>query len=69
MIGKPKFKKEEKVSFIFNGKNYIGKIFIVDAFGVFEDPSDVHYDILVEQGKESPCLFKHIRETLVTRFD
>ena len=36
----------------------------VDAYGVCEDKSDVHYDILVEPEN---CLYKHIHERLVSQ--
>lgn len=63
MIGKPKYKLNEMVSFSFGDDTYSGTIEVVDKYGVFEDNSDVHYDILVDNYKGSPCLFKHIIES------
>lgn len=63
MIGKPKYKMGDKVSFNYPKYGVLsGTIEIIDKWGVFEDATDVHYDILGELNNE-PCLFKHIRET------
>lgn len=69
MKGNPKFKLGTKVKFKCNKEEYIGDIFIVDRFGVFEDNTDVHYDIMVEEfnGSNDSCLFKHIREDKVNK--
>lgn len=37
---------------------------IIDAFGTFEDNSDVSYDIMVA---EENCLYKHIREDFIIK--
>ena len=47
MKGKPKYKIGDNVSFIFNDEKLSGTVFIVDAYGTFEDPTDVSYDIMV----------------------
>lgn len=62
MIGKPKFKIGDKVSFKLEDKTITGEIHIIDPYGTFEDDSDVSYDIFSESEN---CLFKHINETLV----
>lgn len=59
MIGYPKYKKGDTVSFIFDGRKITGCIEIVDAFGTFGDDSDVSYDIMVESEN---TLYKHIKE-------
>lgn len=64
MIGKPKFKEHETVSFTCNGETKIGKVFTVDRFGTFFDRSDVSYDVMVE---EENMLYKHITENLVKK--
>ena len=62
MIGKPKYKREDNVTFIFNGVEKSGVIYIVDSYGTFEQNEEPSYDIY------SPlenCLFKHVRESEV----
>lgn len=52
MLGRPKYKIGDTVSFNINfqGKelNLTGTIEIVDAYGTFGYPDDVSYDIMVE---------------------
>ena len=61
MIGKPKHKVGDKVSFQFQEETKHGTVFIVDGYGTSEDNSDVCYDILVE-GENIFILYKHINE-------
>lgn len=69
MIGQPKFKHEDQVSFRFTAggeeKTLAGVIYVVDAFGTIEQQEEPSYDIeaLVE-GRA--VLFKHIPESDVT---
>lgn len=68
MKGKPKFKVDDRVFFTLkNEGTFYGSIYIVDSYGTFEDPSDVSYDIMVDEygPKKEQCLFKHITESLV----
>ena len=67
MIGRPKYKIGEEVSFKLNEKIYTGKVYIVDPRGTFEDNSDVSYDIMVNgfSKKGEECLVKHINERLI----
>lgn len=69
MKGKPKYKIGDNVSFIFNDEKLSGTVFIVDAYGTFEDPTDVSYDIMVEDDNTdnayNKCLYKHINEKSV----
>lgn len=71
MKGKPKYKIGDKVSFRFNNEKLSGTVFIVDAYGTFEDPTDVSYDIMVDDDNidntYNKCLYKHINEKLVTQ--
>ena len=60
MIGKPKYKVGDFVSFVLEDKVINGSVYIVDKFGTFEDDSDVGYDIMTED-----CLYKHINERLI----
>lgn len=62
MIGKPKYKVGDFVSFVLEDKVINGIVYIVDRFGTFEDKSNVSYDIMVE--KEN-TLYKHINEKLL----
>lgn len=72
MLGKPKFKIDDVVSFDItdNGQTFTltGKVYIVDAYGTFEQNEEVSYDIMVEKSHFSgePCLYKHIRENFLT---
>ena len=68
MLGKPKYKLEDKVSFkLSDNKQLTGNIMIIDKYGTFEQNEDVSYDILVNDCNEYPdgCLFKHIPEYLI----
>ena len=64
MIGKPKFRTDDVVEFVFDGKKKVGKVFTVDSFGTWLDRSDVSYDIKVE---EENMLYKHVTENLVKK--
>lgn len=64
MLGKPQYKVNDSVQFLFGNEKKQGVVYIVDAYGVYEDKSDVHYDILVEPEN---CLYKHIHERLVSQ--
>ena len=65
MIGKPKYKENDKVEFtIYENDTRIGVIYVVDKYGTFFDKSDVSYDIYVE---EENTLYKHINEKYVKR--
>ena len=66
MIGKPKYKAGDIVTFTLRGSEFTGVVYIVDAFGTWEDSSDVSYDIMVENdSKYGSCLYKHINESLI----
>ena len=67
MIGKPKYKIGDKVSFKLEDTIYTGYVHIVDTYGTFENSSDVSYDIMIENWgpKKEKCLFKHINEYLI----
>jgi len=78
MKGQPKYKVGDKVIITnddVNSINYgdhIGEVYIVDPFGTWDDPSDVSYDIMIEDyrhpsapDKPSKCLCKHYTEKLV----
>jgi len=72
MIGKPKFKVGDPVQFMLDDEGlFHGKVYIVDAYGTFEDSSDVSYDIMVEEWgpKKEECLFKHITEKIVSSYN
>jgi ribosomal protein L21E len=66
MIGYPKYKVGDKVSFIVNKEVLHGDIYIyvVDRYGTFEDDTDVCYDIYV---KDENTIYKHINEKNVER--
>lgn len=62
MIGHPKYKREDIVSFKFKDKVKTGTVYIVDSYGTFEQNEEPSYDILVETEN---TLYKHVRESLV----
>lgn len=64
MIGYPKYKVGDKVSFIVNKAVLHGDIYIVDRYGTFEDNTDVCYDIYV---KDENTIYKHINEKNVEK--
>lgn len=65
MIGKPKYKENDKVEFTVDEKDTrVGVIYVVDKYGTFFDKSDVSYDIYVE---EENTLYKHFNEKYVKR--
>lgn len=64
MRGHPKYKLGNKVKFQFNDEIKAGKIYIIDKYGTFQDPTDVSYDIMVDHNGVD-WLFKHIPETEV----
>ena len=61
MLGKPKYKYGDKVSFTIEGKKITGEVYIIDEYGTFFDKSDVSYDIMCDN-----ILYKHVNEKLVT---
>jgi hypothetical protein len=72
MIGKPKYDYDQKVSFTMkDGSKEItleGTVYIVDAYGTFEQNEEPSYDIMVDKSphfNNEPCLYKHIREQFV----
>lgn len=67
MKGKPKFKYDDKVQFtLSDGITRQGRIFIIDAYGTWQDPTDVSYDIMIETETGGKMLYKHITECLVS---
>lgn len=67
MIGNPKYKLGDIVTFRVDNEMYEGKIMIVDAYGTFEQNEEVSYDILVEKCSKysKGIFFKHVTENLI----
>lgn len=65
MKGKPQFKVGDKVRFFVQDTMYTGYVYIVDAYGTFDYPDDVSYDIMLEDER---CLYKHIPEIYVSAY-
>lgn len=71
IAGKPMFKYENEVGFYLipyketEKKFFMGKVYIIDAWGTFEQNEEPSYDIMVDDfnGSGSPCLVKHVRES------
>lgn len=63
MLGKPKYKMNDRVSFEIDGKTINGYVFIIDEYGTWDnDGVDVSYDIMDDVNK---VLYKHIGEHAV----
>lgn len=58
IIGRPRYDYKDQVQFSFGDEQYIGTVYVVDAWGTFEQDEEPSYDILV-----GDCLYKHIRES------
>ena len=72
MIGKPKYTYDDEVEFEIKENDEIitltGIIYIVDAYGTFDQNEEPSYDIMVEHSPHfegDRCLYKHIRERFV----
>ena len=63
VLGKPKYKYNDQVSFKWNETIKTGRIHIVDSYGTFFQTEEPSYDVMVEDGE--PCLYKHIPESYI----
>lgn len=68
MLGSPKFKRGDKVVFTIDGRDVEGEVYIIDAYGTWQDNTDVSYDILVNDG-DCGALYKHISEHGIRKID
>lgn len=59
-LGRPKYKRTDRVRFCSYDKEVVGVIEIVDACGTLDQEDEPSYDILC---KEENCLYKHIIES------
>lgn len=57
----PDFKRGDVVQFTWNDMVKQGEVYIVDAFGTFEQQEEPSYDVRTDEG-----LFKHLRESELT---
>ena len=67
-IGEPKYKRGDMVCFgdasADKDELFVGRVCIIDAYGTFENPNEVSYDIMIDlDGQE--VLWKHIPESVV----
>lgn len=58
------YHRQDLVMFLLQKELKIGVVWIVDAYGTFEQNEEVSYDIYVE---EENCLYKHIRQSEVLK--
>lgn len=65
------YKRGDEVSFRFDGKDVHGEIFIVDAYGTFEQNEEPSYDIMVDDYYDNGerVLIKHIRQSSLLEGD
>jgi len=52
----------DKVSFIFDGIEYVGTIGVIDRFGIFFDDSEPYYDIDMPKEK---IFVKHVPQSSI----
>lgn len=64
----PKYDYDDIVTFEIDGKTIHGSIYIIDAYGTFEQNEEPSYDIYVKEDTGYNCLYKHIRESWITGF-
>ena len=64
MVGNPKFKCGDKIQVTLQDEIFEGVIYIVDAYGTFENPDEVSYDVLSESDN---ILYKHIPERIIKK--
>lgn len=62
MKGNPRYNIDDVVYFDIKGINgkvstKKGKIYIIDQFGTWDDPSDVSYDIMVENDEHKSLIY------------
>jgi predicted HicB family RNase H-like nuclease len=60
MIGKPMYQRGNCVIFNINSELKFGIIYIVDAYGTFEQKQEPSYDLFID---DMSCLIKHIKES------
>ena len=60
MIGHPKYKINDIVTFNCKDEVKTGTVHVVDSWGTFEQQEEPSYDILVESEN---TLYKHVRES------
>ena len=63
------YKKGDIVTFAAGSYQFSGEIWIVDAFGTFDQNEEPSYDIFVSQHPKYPdgVLYKHIRQSNIIR--
>lgn len=64
ILGKPRYRIGDIVSFTARDGIKEGKVLIVDAYGTFDQNDEPSYDILVESEN---CLYKHVIESEVKK--
>lgn len=65
MLGQPKYKRGDTVSFEMRGEVVAGEVYIVDAYGTFEQNEEPSYDVMIVQDHSEKCLVKHVRESWI----
>lgn len=75
-IGNPKYKSGDEVEFELEVHGIpfrlSGEVWLVDAYGTFEQNEEPSYDIMVEKlplQDEGEVLVKHIRESSIGRLE
>ena len=63
-VKEPEYSLGDIVTFKFDGNSKTGYVYVVDAYGTFEQDEEPSYDIMVENEN---CLYKHIRESGISK--
>ena len=67
-VGRPEYRRGERVMFSNGSDDMYGRIVVVDAYGTYGQPREVSYDIERLDGTQyDKTLYKHIPESLVER--
>lgn len=61
-IKDPEYGLGDIITFKFDGNSKTGYVYVLDAYGTFEQDEEPSYDVMVE---EENCLYKHVRESLI----
>ena len=67
MLGEPKYRNGDKVSFEIDDRVWEGNVCIVDAYGTFEYLEDVSYDIMVDIGPKGELYLSIFRKVTLSR--
>ena len=65
-LGSPRYLIGDLVKFNIDDETIEGRISIIDAYGTYEQQDEPSYDILVRGKDGTKCLYKHVRESIIS---